>query len=111
MVQELIRSSYDIDGTRVELLFDESANRFTVATRWVNLTHFNVPFNGDKWTRITLERASAAFEAICLNGATKEVARVAKQKAIAIDASFCVSSAGYEREVLRQTGKAIINIK
>lgn len=37
---ELLRSGFDIDGTRVELLYDRKVDRYTVATRWSNLKHF-----------------------------------------------------------------------
>jgi len=109
MAQELLRSGYDIDGVRVELLFDEDSNRFTIATRWTNLAHLNVPavHNTEKWKRIMLDRASAVFEAVCLNGATKEVARIANIKAQANDRAFFASAAAYEREVLRKTALAI----
>ncbi len=103
--QEVIRSSFDIDGTRVELIFDEDKARFTVATRWVNLVHIPMTFDNQKWKRIAMDRASAVFEAVCLNGATKEVARIARKHASNIDRVFFVSSAGYEREVLRLTEK------
>lgn len=109
MAQEIIRSGFDIDGVKVELLFDEEVARFTIATRWVNLVHLNVPavHNTEKWKRIMLDRASAVFEAVCLNGATKEVARVANIKAQANDRAFFTSTAAYEREVLRKTALAL----
>lgn len=107
---EAIRSSFDIDGTRVELIFDADKNRYSVATRWAFLAHFQVEWNTTKWQRIMLERASAVFEAVCMNGATKEVANVAKQKAVNADLTFFVSPAAYEKEVLRLTEKALFNI-
>lgn len=109
MTQEMIRSGFDIDGVKVELLFDDEALRFTVATRWTNLAHLNVPavHNVEKWKRIILDRASAVFEAVCLNGATKEVARIAHNKAQANDRAFFTSVAAYEREVLRKTALAM----
>lgn len=103
----VIRSGFDIDGIKVELLWDETRNRFTVATRWVNLAHFEVEFTTQKWTRISLERAAAVFEAVCLNGATKEVARTAKKAAASFDSIFAANAAGYEREVLRRTDAAL----
>lgn len=105
--QEVLRSSFDLDGVRVELIFDEGYNRFTVATRWVNLVHVPIQFDNQKWKSIALDRASAVFEAVCLNGATKEVAHAARLIASKLDRVFFVSAAGYEREVLRQTSKAI----
>ena len=105
--QEVIRSSFDIDGARVELIFEEDKARFTVATRWVNLIHIQMAFDNQKWKRIALDRAIAVFEAVCLNGATKEVARIARKHASNLDRVFFVSSAGYEREVLRRTEKDV----
>ena len=107
MAQELIRSSYDIDGVRVELLFDDEIGRFTVATRYVNLVHFPIPFKLEKWKRIMMDRASATFEAVCLNGATKEVALAARREATNNDRIFFTSAASYEREVLRKTSSAL----
>lgn len=103
MATELIRSGYDIDGVRVELLFDDDIDRFTVATRWTNLVHFPIPFKNDKWKRIMLDRASATFEVVCMDGATKENARKARRIASENDRIFFRSSADYEREILRQT--------
>lgn len=107
MAQEIIRSSYDIDGVRVELIFNEEKQRFTVATRWVNLVHINIPFKTEKFKRIMMDRASAVFEAVCLNGATKEIARAANKIAANNDRVFFVSAAGYEREIIRKTYAAV----
>lgn len=70
MTTELLRSSFDVDGTRVELLWDEQRFRFTVATRWINLAHLgcSLPTDGNK--ALALAQASATFEAVCMDGAT-----------------------------------------
>lgn len=104
---EILRSGYDIDGVRVELSFDEAKGRFSVSTRYAHLAHLPVQLATVKWMRITLERASATFEAACLHGATKEVARVAKRCATAVDSVFCNGPSGYEREVLRRVNAAL----
>ena len=103
MGTELIRSSFDIDGVRVELLWDEARFRFTVATRWVNLAHFNSSFPTDRNKSLALEQACAAFEVVCMDGATKAVGKRAKAAARSIHPCRCGSSAGYAREVLRRT--------
>lgn len=103
MTTELLRSCFDVDGTRVELLWNEQRYRFTVATRWVNLAHFgcSLPTDGNK--ALALEQASAAFEVVCMDGATRSVAEKAKKAARSIHPARCISPAGYEREVLRRT--------
>ncbi|WP_443115460.1 hypothetical protein [Herbaspirillum seropedicae] len=101
MTQELIRSGYDIDGIRVEVLFDDEAKRFTIATRWVNLTHFDCWPHTERANRLALDQALASFEVVCMDGATKEVARRAKAAARSIHPRQCTTG-GYEREVLRR---------
>jgi len=101
---DLLRSSYDIDAVRVELLWDAQKTRFTVATRWQNLAHFPVAFSLQRVKRRALAQASAVFEATCLNGATKAVARIAKKQARSTNPSLCVGPADYEHEVIRKTG-------
>ena len=101
MTHELIRSGYDIDGIRVEVLFDDEAKRFTIATRWVNLTHFNFwPYNA-RTMRLALDQALASFEVVCMDGATKDEALRAKAAARSIHPRQCTPG-GYEREVLRR---------
>lgn len=104
MQTEIIRSSFDIDGIRVELLWNEARFRFTVATRWANLAHFDCSFRNDRNKALALEQAAAAFEVVCMDGATKAVARRAKAAARLIHPARCIPRAGYEREVLRRTG-------
>lgn len=108
---ELLRTGFDIDGTRVELLYDRKVDRYTVATRWSNLKHFVVPFAKPKWTRIMLDRASAVFESVCLHGATKEVARTAAKFSARCDRTNFENGAAYEREILRQTRHAFAHRK
>lgn len=103
---EVLRTSYDADGVKVEFLHDEARQRYTVATRWVNLAHFVIPFPTERSKRLAHERASAVFEAVCMDGATKEVAMRAKRIAKAFYPSHCINLAGFEREVLRRAGKA-----
>lgn len=97
---EILRSSFDCNGGKVELLFDKNKNRFTVASRWQNLVHFE--FLGASSKRLAHERASATFEVVCFDGATKQVAKVAKKSAMRIFPSHCISNAGFEIEVFRQ---------
>ncbi|KVT81378.1 hypothetical protein WK59_18750 [Burkholderia ubonensis] len=103
METELIRSSFDIDGVRVELLWDEVRFRFTVSTRWANLAHFGCQFRTDRIKALALEQACAVFEVVCMDGATKRVAQGAKAVARSIHPRRCISPAGYAREVLRRT--------
>ncbi|WP_186057742.1 hypothetical protein [Burkholderia gladioli] len=103
MATETIRSSFDIDGVRVELLWDEARFRFTVATRWTNLAHFDCQFHNERNKALALEQAAATFEVVCMDGATKDVARRAKSAARSIHPARCISPAGYAREVLRRT--------
>ncbi|ENZ77961.1 MULTISPECIES: hypothetical protein [Ralstonia] len=105
MTTELLRSSFDVDGTRVELLWDEQRFRFTVATRWINLAHLgcSLPTDGNK--ALALAQASATFEAVCMDGATRGSAQNAKKAAQSIHPARCISPSGYEREVLRRSAK------
>ena len=103
MQTEIIRRSFDIDGVRVELHWDEVRFRFTVSTRWANLAHFGCSLNSERNKVLALEQAAAAFEVVCMDGATKDVARRAKAAAHSIHPARCISRAGYEREVLRRT--------
>lgn len=99
---EVIRRSFDIDGARVELIFDEARRRFTVASRWANLAH--VPLQGLRAhaKRIAHERASAVFEVVCINGASREVARSARRVAMSIRPGQFSLSAYMEREIIRR---------
>jgi len=104
---EVLRSGYDVDGTKVELTYDPGRRRYSVATRWQYLVHFSVDFDTPKWRRIGVERAGAVFEAICMFSASKIVALLAKKHAMALDRAHFINSAGYEREVLRKTRNSL----
>lgn len=104
---EVLRSSFDIDGIKVELTYDSGRRRYSVATRWAYLTHIPVPFDTAKWRRIGLERASAVFEAVCLHSADKVIALLAKKHAMALDPAHFNVKAAYEREVLRRTRNSL----
>lgn len=99
---EVLRSSFDIEGERVEFLFDQNRNRYTVATRWANLVHFSVGYGAVK-KRVAHERASAVFECVCMHGATETHAKAAKRAALGSTPSRCAGPAGFEREVIRRT--------
>jgi len=99
---EVIRRSFDIDGVRVELIFDEERRRFTVASRWANLAH--VPLRGlrSHAKRTAHERASAVFEVVCINGACREVAKSARRVAMALRPGQFSLPAYMEREIIRR---------
>ena len=102
---ELLRSGFDIDAVRVEFLFDQKYRRYTVATRWVNLAHFDIGLS-EISKRVAHEKASAAFEFVCLEGAAKENAVLAKRAAANLTPSMCVSGNGFEREIIRRASIA-----
>jgi hypothetical protein len=104
--QEVIRSSFDSDGSRLELLFNQTKSRFTIATRWTNLVHIGFDFPSDSCKRLALARASAVFETVCMDGATKQAAQTAKKVAMRLFPNQCVSPAGFEREVMRRAAIA-----
>lgn len=103
---ELLRSSFDCEGTRLELIYDDARQRFTVATRWLNLVHIQIDPPTDRVKRLPLDRASAVFETVCMDGATKDAVRLAKKAAFSLFPSNCVNAAGYEKEVMRRVAKA-----
>lgn len=105
MTTELLRSSFDVDGVRLDLLWNEKRYRFTIATRWINLAHFGCSLPTDANKALALTQASAAFEAVCMDGATRSAAQNAKKAARSIHPARCISPAGYEREVLRRSAK------
>jgi len=100
---EVLRSSFDIDGVRVELLLDEQKRRFTIATRWVNLVHIPIEFQSERVKSLAHEQASAVFETVCMDGATRETARIAKHAAMTVLPTKCINLAVYEREVMRRS--------
>lgn len=102
---ELLRSSFDCEGTNLELIYDEARQRFTVATRWLNLVHIQIDPPTNRVKRLALDRASAVFETVCVHGATKDVALRAKKAALGLFPSSCAIAAGYEKEVMRRVAK------
>lgn len=104
---EVLRSSYDIDGVKVELTYDSGRRRYSIATRWAYLAHFSIPNDTLRWRRVGIERAGAVFEAVCQQGATKVVALVAKRHALALDPAHCINRVGYEKEILRRTRNSL----
>lgn len=99
---ETLRRSYDIDGAAVEMLFDESRRRFTIASRWANLAHIPMIGLRKHAKRTAHERASAVFEVVCLNGASPDVARSAKRLAMKLHLGQFSCPAYMERELIRR---------
>ena len=102
MQKEQLRSSFDIDGLRVFLSFDDFMCRFEVHTRWVTLAKF--PFIGKTSKAVAFRNASATFEVCCLAGATVEVARNAKmvaERQPSINLFASPAETNFERQVIR----------
>jgi len=99
---EVIRRSFDIDGSRVELIFDEGRQRFTVASRWANLAHIPIQGLRSHAKRVAHERASAVFEVVCINGASRNVAKAARRVAIGLRPGQFSLPAYMEREIIRR---------
>ena len=102
---ERLRSSYDIDGCFVEMIFDAERRRFTVASRYANLAHIPLLGLRSHAKRLAHERASAVFEVVCINGATLDVAAGAKALAMKLRLSQFSCAAYMERELIRRFNK------
>lgn len=104
--QEILRSSFDVDGIRLEFVFDCLRNRYSVATRYAFLAHFDAGISKIS-KRLAHERASSVFEFCCFEGATRENASAAKRYAQNLFPNRCAKGNGFEREVIRRATIAI----
>lgn len=65
MTSEVLRSSFNVDGTRIFMIYDSEKQKYRLATRWYWLTSFE-----------TIHQACDAFEALeLLSGDEKSLAK------------------------------------
>lgn len=70
MAQETLRSSFNVDGTRIFLIFDDEKKLYRLATRWYWLTSFE-----------KIHDACDGFEALeLLSGDEKQLAKWLKSE-------------------------------